>query len=85
MVSANRAHPHTAIKTGNLPYPHFSQQLISLNQNVEWPPYSPDLAPPDFLCRHQKDRIYAYPGPKYSVQLKDNIRRDIWKPIFSYR
>ena len=67
MVSANRAHPHTAIKTGNLPYPHFSQQLNSLNQNAEWPPYSPDLTPPDFLCRHHKDRIYAYPGPKYSV------------------
>ena len=52
--------------------------LISLYENVEWPPYTPDLTPPDFfLWGYLKDRIYANPKPSDLEQLQANIQREI--------
>lgn len=72
------APPHTANETRNLLRRHFPQRFISLHEDVEWPPYSPDLTPPDFfLWGYLKDRIYANPKPENLNQLKENIRREI--------
>jgi len=72
------APPHTARETRALLRQHFRNRLISLHEEVEWPPYSPDLTPPDFfLWGYLKDRIYSNPQPRTLDQLKDNIRREI--------
>ena len=52
-------------------------RLISRRTDFPWPPYSPDLNPPDyFLWGYLKDRIYGN-NPQTLAALKDNIRREI--------
>ena len=43
------APPHTARETRHFLKQHFEGRFISLYDVVEWPPYSPDLTPPDFF------------------------------------
>ena len=43
------APPHTARETKHFLKQHFEGRFISLYHVVEWPPYSPDLTPPDFF------------------------------------
>ena len=45
------APPHTARATREFLRRQFPGHLISLYENVEWPPYSPDLTPPDFFLK----------------------------------
>ena len=72
------APPHTARATREFLRMQFPERLISLYEDIEWPPYSPDLTPPDFcLWGYLKDRIYANPKPRDLEQLKANIRREI--------
>ena len=72
------ATPHTATESRNLLRRHFPQRFISLYEDIEWPPYSPDLTPPDFfLWGYLKDRIYRNPKPRTLEQLKENIHREI--------
>ena len=71
------APPHTARATREFLRRQFPGRLISLCENVEWPPYSPDLTPPDFfIWGYLKDRIYANPKPSELKQLKANILRE---------
>lgn len=71
------APPHTARETRRFLNRHFPGRFISLHEDVEWPPYSPDLTPPDFfLWGYLKDRVYR-PRPRNLDQLKENIRREI--------
>lgn len=72
------APPHTARATRQFLRTQFPGRVISLYEDIEWPPYSPDLTPPDFfLWGYLKDRIYANPKPRDIEQLKANIRRVI--------
>ena len=72
------APPHTARETRHFINQHFQGRFISLYEDVEWPPYSPDLTPPDFfLWGYLKDRIYSNPRPQNLDQLKENIQREI--------
>ena len=43
------APPHTARETRHFLKQHLEGRFISLYDVVEWPPYSPDLTPPDFF------------------------------------
>ena len=43
------APPHTVRETRRFLKQHFEGRFISLYDDVEWPPYSPDLTPPDFF------------------------------------
>ena len=55
----------------------FPGRLISRFGDVEWPPRSPDLSPPDyFLWGYLKDRVYAN-RPRTIEELKTNIRFEI--------
>ena len=72
------APPHTARATREFLRRQLPGRLISLYENVEWPPYSPDLTPPDFfLWGYLKNRIYANPKPSDLEQLMANIQREI--------
>ena len=72
------APPHTAKATREFLRTQFPGRLISLYEDNEWPPYSPDLTPPDFfLWGYLKDHIYANPKPRDLEQLKSNIRKEI--------
>ena len=72
------APPHTAKATREFLQTQFPGRLISLYEDNEWPPYSPDLTPPDFfLWGYLKDHIYANPKPRDLEQLKMSIRREI--------
>lgn len=52
-------------------------RLISRRTDFPWPPYSPDLNPPDyFLWGYLKERIYDN-NPQTLAALKGNIRREI--------
>lgn len=66
---------HTANDTMVLLRDKFPGRIISRNGDVNWPPRSCDLTPPDFfLWSYLKDRVYAN-DPQTIPQLKDNIRR----------
>ena len=70
--------PHTARETRRFLKQHFEDRIVSLCDTIEWPPYSPDLTPPDFfLWGYLKDRIYRNPKPRTLDELKSNIRREI--------
>ena len=70
--------------------PHCSQQsltylrryflryrLISRRTENAWPPYSPDISPPDFfLWEYLKERVYQN-KPRTIEDLQNNIRREI--------
>jgi len=43
------APPHTARETRRLLKQKFDNRFISLYEDVEWPPYSPNLTPSDFF------------------------------------
>ena len=52
--------------------------LIALYEDIKWPPYSPDLTPPQtFSLGCLKDRIYENSKPRDLEQLKANIQRKI--------
>ena len=55
-------------------------RLISRNSSFAWPPYSPDLNPPDFfLWGYLKSKVYTSPYPKTAEELKRNIVRECRK------
>ena len=52
----------------------FDGRFFSLCDTVKWPPYSPDLTPPDFfLWGYLKHKIYGNSAPRILDQLKENI------------
>ena len=54
-------------------------RLISRRTDFPWPPYSPDLNPPDyFLWGYLKERIYNN-NPKTLADLKGNTKSEIKK------
>ena len=68
---------HTANNTLDVLRNTFGDRLISLRTEKEWPPYSPDLNPPDFyLWGYLKDKVYSNPVPRDLNQLKVNIARE---------
>ena len=76
----DRAPPHTARAAREFLRKHFPGRLISLYKYVEWPQYSPDLAPPDFfLWGYLKDQMYENLKPRNIEQRKANIQRKILK------
>jgi len=51
--------------------------MIGLFRRALWPPWSPDLSPPDFfLWGALKGKAYAY-KPRTIQELENNIRREI--------
>ena len=44
------ASPHAAYKSLDWLKDNFNCRVISRKCKIEWPPHSPDLSPPDFLC-----------------------------------
>ena len=54
-------------------------RLISRRTDFPWPPYPPNLNPPDyFLSGYLMERIYNN-NPKTLADLKDNIKSEIMK------
>ena len=54
-------------------------RLISRRTDFPWPPYPPNLNPPDyFFSGYLKERIYNN-NPKTLADLKDNIKSEIMK------
>ena len=50
---------------------------MSKSGDLDWPPRSPDLTPPDFfLWGYLKSRVYVN-KPRTVEELKDNIREEI--------
>lgn len=78
------ASPHAANKSLEWVKEHFKSRVISRKCEIEWPPYSPDLSPPDFfLWGYIKDKIYKN-RPETLEDLKTNITdviRGIKRPI----
>ena len=65
---------HTANTTMDYLRRKFPGRVVSKNGDIDWPPRSPDLTPPDFfLWGFLKSRVYAN-KPKTIEDLKDNIR-----------
>ena len=78
----DKAPPHCSNRTLEFLRLYFpGDRLISRRTDNPWPPYSPDLNPPDyFLWGYLKDRVYEN-NPQTTEVLKDNIRREIrWIP-----
>lgn len=74
------ATPHTSNDSLEWLTARFKKKIVSRKTEIQWPPYSPDLSPPDFfLWGYMKDRIYQN-SPKTIPQLKKNIR-DVVKGI----
>ena len=72
------APPHTARATRQFIFRQFSGHSISVYEDTESPPNSPDLMHPGFfLWSYLKDLIYANSKPIHIEQLKANIRSDI--------
>lgn len=56
---------------------HFKSRVVSRRTPIGWPPYSPDLSPPDFfLWGHLKNRVYRK-TPKTLPALKRAITEEI--------
>ena len=72
------APPHSSNRTLEYLRQYFSgDRLISRRTDNPWPPYSPDLNPPDcFLCGYLKDRVYEDYPPTIE-RLKKIIKREI--------
>lgn len=65
---------HTSHETVALLSEKFPERLISRNGDINWPPRSCDLTPPDFfLWGYVKEKVYAN-GPQTIQALKENIR-----------
>ncbi|KOC59090.1 hypothetical protein WH47_10916 [Habropoda laboriosa] len=63
-------HPNVTIASLHRKFPG---GIISRQGNINWPPRSCDLTPPDFfLWDYVKEKVYAN-NPKSILQLKDNI------------
>ena len=60
-------------------FPGDTRRLISRRTDFPWPPYPPDLNPPDyFLWSYLKKRIYKN-NSKTLADLKDSIKSEIMK------
>jgi hypothetical protein len=69
---------HTSHQTINLLKQQFGSRLISRNCELTWPPYSPDLAPPDyFLWGYLKSRVYSNGHFQNLVDLKSRIATEL--------
>ena len=68
---------HTADLTLRLLQKKFPGRVVSKRGDIEWPPRSPDLTPPDFfLWGFLKSKVYAN-KPKTINDLKSNIRSEM--------
>ena len=55
----------------------FPGRLMSKSGDLDWPPRSSDLTPPDFfLWGYLKSKVYVN-KPRTVEELKDNIRKEI--------
>ena len=71
------APPHTSRITIDFLKKLFPGRLMSKCDDLDWPPRSPDLTPPDlFLWGYLKSKVYVN-KPRTVEELKDNIRQEI--------
>ena len=71
------APPHTSRITIDFLKKLFPGRLMSKSGDLDWPPRSPDLTPPDFfLWGYLKSKVYVN-KPRTVEELKDNIREEI--------
>ena len=71
------APPHTSRITIDFLKNLFPGRLMSKSGDLDWPPRSPDLTPPDFfLWGYLKSKVYVN-KPRTVEELKDNIREEI--------
>src|SRR5277367_1609163 len=71
------ATPHTTNISIHLLQQNFPGRLISKRGDIEWPPRSPDLNPPDFfLWGHLKEEVFKT-KPTNTDELKQQIRNVI--------
>ena len=71
------APPHTSRITIDFLKKLFPGRLMSKSGDLDWPPRSPDLTPPDFfLWGYLKSKVYVN-KPRTLEDLKDNIREEI--------
>lgn len=78
MYQQDGAPAHTSHKTINLLKEYFGSRLISKNCELAWPPFSPDLAPPDyFLWGYLKAQVYSNGHFQNSVDLKRRIATEL--------
>ena len=77
------APPHCSNRTLEYLRQYFpGDRLISRRTDNPWPPYSPDLTPPDyFLWGYLKARVYQ-DNPPTIERLKENIKREIRIPRY---
>jgi len=69
---------HTAFRTIEFLKEQFGAQLICKNSEHSWPPYSPDLAPPDyFLWGFLKAKVYSNGNFTNLEDLKQRIMTEI--------
>ena len=58
--------PHRTANVFNFLNEHFDDRVIALDHpthtgsSVDWPPYSPDMSPCDFVRVHLKDQVYCH-------------------------
>ena len=72
------APPHCSDRSLEYLHQYFpGDRLISRRTDFPWPPYPPDLNPPDYFLSI-KERIYIT-NPKSLADLKDNIKSEIMK------
>ena len=71
------APPHRAAEIKSWLQNRFQDRLIAKGMNIEWPPYSPDLTPPDFfLWGHLKSQVYEC-RPKTIEDLKNAVTQAV--------
>lgn len=76
-IQQDGATPHTAAASRAWLQERFPDRVISLKEEVEWAPHSPDLSPLDFfLWGYLKARVYAE-KPRTSEQLKRAIIMEV--------
>lgn len=68
---------HTSNASMQVVQAMFPGKVISKRGNIEWPPRSPDLSPPDFfLWGFLKNKVYSN-KPRTITALKENIRAEM--------
>ena len=68
---------HTSRITIDFLKKFFPGRLMSKSGDLDWPPRSPDLTPPDFfLWGYLKSKVYVN-KPRTVEELKENIREEI--------